>query len=112
MIRPRFYTCRELWSVEEDNRMLRMKREGRTNLQIAAVLQRSIASIKGRLCTRWRNRAVKPRPKPLPIVFIDKSEVEAWYLLGWRMVAINGNMITAQWQMRSLPRFPKNRDAA
>ena len=105
MIRPRPPSFRRDWTVEEDNKLLRMKRNGRTAVQIAGVLQRSVASIKGRLNTRWRREPDLP-PKRKPVVFIRHAEVEAWYLLGWRMIAINGNLITAQWQNEREPRWP------
>ena len=110
------------WTVEEDNLAFRMRAKGSTDVQIARVLHRTPEAVRSRLKLRYRrtrpgysrngrvklkfSRIPDDKPRAMPIVFIRHAEVEGWYLLGWRMIAINGNKITAQWQSEREPRWP------
>jgi len=111
MIRPKPPTIYRPWTIQEDNKLFQMKRDGRSRLQISLALHRSPEAIKSRLRNRYRYRPARTEPKPAPVIhrsviLISHADVETWYLLGWRMIAINGNKITAQWQSEREPRWP------
>ncbi len=83
------------WTTEETERLTELKSLGRTNQNIALLLDRTVFAVK----SRFTQISKLPQPAQKPIVRIAHADVAGWYELGWRFDGfIPGGLCRMEWR--------------
>jgi hypothetical protein len=97
---------RRPWSDEDRARAAFLFDEGKTNAEIANALGRKPDAVRA-----WIHHYMRI-PKPISVIDYPKakiaeSQVEQFYLLGWRFVGSEGGLHVFEWRASGEPRWPE-----
>ena len=97
-----------IWSVEEDNKLIELKRRGIPRREISLILRRSANAVTSRW-KRYRPRFPKKRMTS-PVIYICRGEVPDYYGLGWIPTGqiAGDDTIAFVWPNKRPPEWPSN----
>jgi hypothetical protein len=97
---------RRPWSEQDRARAAFLFDEGKTNAEIADALGRKPDAVRTWIYNYIR---IPKRPDTIdyPKATITESQVEQFYLLGWRFIGSDGDRQICEWRASGEPRWPE-----
>ncbi len=99
-----------LWTNLEHAMLVQLVADGKTNLEISAIIDRTRCAIGARV-QEYRLRTGNPvEPRNAPIaktVLVDRHDVPDWYVLGWRFAGFYVEQCKMEWASTKPERRPR-----